>query len=339
MSNTALATAVSRGARPLAAVEWPTLLLAGVIYGGWIALTLLHAVLPLWLLVPLAAWTVAWQSSLQHEVIHGHPFRNRAWNRAIGSVPLILWLPFARYRSLHLLHHRDERLTDPLDDPESYYLTPDAWARLTPLARVLVRAQTTLLGRLVIGPFWGPARFLFSEARLVARRNRGVARVWAHHLLLVALLFGWVWGVCGMAPLTYVAVFVVPGTALLLVRSFAEHRADRDVARRTAIVEGSTVFGLLFLNNNLHAAHHSDPTVPWYALPAWYRRHRGALIAANGGLVYDGYLDVARRYLLSPHDTAAHPHGRAVGTLVKGAPAVTEEPQRVLVAAEATAAA
>ena len=34
-------------------------------------------------------------------------------------------------------------------------------------------------------------------------------------------------------------------------------------------------------------------------------------MAENGGLVYDGYLDVARRFLISAHDDPVHPFGRA----------------------------
>lgn len=42
-------------------------------------------------------------------------------------------------------------------------------------------------------------------------------------------------------------------------------------------------------------------------VPLLYRRHRNALVAINGGLVYNGYLDVARRFFLKPHDDPPHP--------------------------------
>ncbi len=84
-------------------------------------LTLFWAAIPIWLLVPLAAWLIAWQGSLQHEVMHGHPTRNRRINDAIGWPPLSLWLPYPIYRVSHLRHHRDEYLTDPIEDPESTY--------------------------------------------------------------------------------------------------------------------------------------------------------------------------------------------------------------------------
>ena len=63
----------------------------------------------------------------------------------------------------------------------------------------------------------------------------------------------------------------------------------------------------IFLFNNLHAAHHLRGGLPWYRIPTFYRLNRAALIEHNGGLVYNSYLEVARRYLLKPHDSPLHP--------------------------------
>ena len=46
------------------AVEWPTVGLAVVIFGGFLALTLAYAMLPTLAVVPAAAWLIAWHSSL-----------------------------------------------------------------------------------------------------------------------------------------------------------------------------------------------------------------------------------------------------------------------------------
>lgn len=303
--------AVPEGALP-DGLEWPTLGLLAGLYAAWFALVWWHDALPLWLWLPLAAVASAWWGSAQHEIIHGHPTRWRALNAALGTPPVWLWLPFERYRRSHLQHHRDERLTDPLDDPESRYWTPEGWAALGPVGRALVAAQGTLAGRLVIGPFWSVARFWRAEAR-AARRDRAVARVWAWHGLWVALLLGVALGIAGMPAWQYLLGFVWGGTTIALIRSFAEHRADAVPEQRTAVVENSRVLGPVFLFNNLHAVHHRWPSVPWYRLPALYRAHRAELVAANGGLVYDGYRDVFRRFLVRRHDQPVHPMGRAPG--------------------------
>ena len=117
----------------------------------------------------------------------------------------------------------------------------------------------------------------------------------------------WVTGVCGMPFWVYLAAFVYPGMSLAMLRSFAEHRASPEANERTAIVENATILGPLFLFNNLHVAHHMRGGLPWYRLPTFYRLNRAALIELNGGLVYNSYLEVARRYLLKPHDSPLHP--------------------------------
>jgi fatty acid desaturase len=288
-------------------IEWPTAALAFVIYGSWLAATWFYRDLPWWTLTAIGAWIIAWQLNLQHETIHGHPTRNRAMNEAIGCWPLSLWLPYPIYRSTHLAHHRDQNLTDPLDDPESYYWADHQWGALGPLGRALVAAQSTLLGRMILGPAWIISRFL----RFLARdfwRGKGKTRpIVARHLVECAAVLTWVIGVCGMPFWLYVACFVYPGVSLALIRSFAEHRAEQEVGKRTAIVENARILGPLFLFNNLHAAHHLRGRLPWYQVPKFYRLNRAALIESNGGLVYNGYFDVARRYLLSSHDSTIHP--------------------------------
>ena len=297
-------------ARGSGSVEWPTVLLAVTIYASWLALTWFHAALPLWLLTPAAAWIIAWHGSLQHEVLHGHPSRSRAINTALAYPPLWLWMPFEQYRRTHLAHHNDERLTDPLDDPESRYLTPEAWAALGPSCRAIITAQTTLLGRMVIGPVWAVGTYWTGDIRAIAAGDHGLARIWFWHLVRVAIVLGWVTGLCGMALWTYLLCFVYAGTALMLIRSFAEHRAAARIENRTIVVEQAPILGLLFLNNNLHAAHHRWPAVAWYRLPALYRAHRAEILLANGGLVYRGYREMFARYLLRPYAKPEHPLGR-----------------------------
>jgi fatty acid desaturase len=291
-------------------IEWPTLSLVVCIHGVLMALTWFHDTPPLWLWLPVAAWFSAWWSSAQHEIVHGHPTRSRAINTALATPPYWLWLPFERYRQTHLTHHDDERLTDPLDDPESRYVTPEAWAKLLPFHRTVIQAQGTLIGRLAMGPIYAPVQFLRDEARAIADGNRTLLRVWLWHALWTALLCGWVFAICRVPLWQYLAGVVYGGCALALIRSFAEHRAHAAALQRTAIVENSRIFGLLFLYNNLHAAHHRWPAVPWYRLPAHFERNRAQLVTDNGGLLYKGYGDVFRRFLWRRHDAPVHPLGR-----------------------------
>src|SRR5262249_17431071 len=149
--------------------------------------------------------------------------------------------------------------------------------------------------------------FLASEAKALAADRPGVRRAWALHLAGVAAIGAWLFGWLHLSLGQYLIGFVYPGAALSLLRSFAEHRADPEPARRIAIVERAPLLGLLFLNNNLHAVHHAFPGASWRRLPGLYAAHRGDLLGANGGLVYRGYADVFRRFLWRPHDVLVHP--------------------------------
>lgn len=304
---------------PVPAVEWPTLGVAAAIYLGFGLATWFHAAIPGWLLLPIGGYLVAWHSSLQHEVVHGHPTRLPWLNRLLVLPNLWLWLPYERYRDGHLQHHRDEQLTDPLNDPESYYLAAERWRALPAPLRGLYRLRNSLLGRMLLGPafaIWG-----FYRAELGQwLQGRIDLPVWLLQVAGVGLVLGWSLGVCGLTLGQYLLFFALPGIALSLVRSFLEHRAVPAVGERTAVVEAAWPWALLFLNNNLHAVHHARPGLPWYRIPAAYRAERARWLAGNGHYLYRGYAEVFARYLLRQKERPLHPGGLAVTPLDRGAP-------------------
>ncbi|MGN7161175.1 fatty acid desaturase [Sphingomonas sp. SAFR-052] len=279
-------------------IELPTVLLAVVIYGGWLALTAAHARLPWPILALLGGWFVAWHGSLQHETIHGHPTQWRRVNDLIGGVPLSLWLPYGAYRRTHMAHHRSPHPTHPAHDPESRYVTGGG------VIAAVARLRATLIGQLLVGPVAAIAMFLLDEARRLRRDPAGFAREWGPHLVGVALILGWLHLVA--LPIgSYLLCFVLPGQAGSLLRGFAEHRADAAGPSRATTVASRGPLALLFLNNNLHAAHHAVPAAPWYRLPAVERAR-----TQRPEPRYDGYRDVLRRFAIRAHDTIHHPAGR-----------------------------
>ncbi len=293
----------------LPAVEMPTLLLVFATYGAWLAITARYGHWPLWVVAPVTTLVLVLHSSVQHEILHGHPTRWKVVNGLLAIVPLSLWLPYRRYRDLHLTHHINDRLTDPHDDPETNYWDPEDWRRLGAIGRTLVRIQSVLAGRLLIGPLWRIPRFWRRELRWFVRNERRARAYLPEHLLWWLPVLAWVKLYCGMPIWIYVVAMVLPGNSILSIRSFAEHRARPAIAERTALVEHSWFLGPLFLFNSMHSLHHAEPLIPWYGYHARYREVRDRLIAANGGLVYRSYVDVFRRYLFRPHDVLVHPTG------------------------------
>lgn len=289
------------------AVEWPTLAVAAAIYIGYGALTLYYHSLPWWLVLPAGGFLLAWHGSLQHEVVHGHPTHWRWFNRALVFPSLWLWMPLEVYVETHLRHHYDESITDPLEDPESYYLSKQDWARAGPLRRALLRFHNTSIGRLLIGPIVAVWRLMVMETKAVLNGDFHHLKAWLLHGLGCVPVLIWVSVVCEIPLLAYLLLFIYPGISFTLLRSFAEHRARLDVGERAAIVESGPLMALLYLNNNLHYVHHQAPHVAWYQLPARWRAQRDAVLTANGGYHYSGYGEVIRRYAFTGREPVAWP--------------------------------
>lgn len=285
--------------------ELPTWLALLVCYGLYTVLTVYAAALPFGIEYIALAFVLAFHSSLQHETIHGHPTQFDGVNEALVFLPLGLAFPYRRYRDTHLAHHNDNCLTDPYDDPESWYLDPDNWNKMSRPMRTLLAVNNCLIGRMLIGPGLGFVRFVLADARLIANGRADVAGAWVLHLIGGAIVIWWITARGMWLPGYLLACYF--GLSLINLRSFLEHRAEMRVRGRSAVVEDGGLLSILFLNNNLHAVHHAHPTTPWFALPDLYRQHRERFLQMNGGYVLPSYWTVFRRYGIVAKESPAHP--------------------------------
>lgn len=287
-------------------MEWPTLALVAACYGAWAVLGLLA-----WPLYPVLALiglgiVLALQSSLMHEASHGHPTRDARLNEALVALPIGLVWPFRRFKSIHLRHHADERLTDPFDDPESYYQSLWKHEQMPAAMRTVLRLNNTMIGRMLLNPWLGSIGFIIADARAIIAGDAAVRRAWLVHgaglaVVLPVIVFGF-----GIPLWLYVLVPVWLGQAIISIRTYAEHQWSERPDGRTIIVEGSPL-SLLFLNNNLHLVHHKMPTVAWYRLPALFRARREEWLAMNDGYAYRGYLALLWAYAFKAKEPVVHP--------------------------------
>lgn len=287
-------------------VEWPTVGLIFICYGSWLA-----AGFYLWPLHPVFAIValgviLALQSSLMHEASHGHPTRNARLNEVLVALPVGLVWPFRRFKAIHLRHHADERLTDPFDDPESYYRALWKHEALPPAMKLLLGANNTMLGRLLINPWLGSIGFLIADVRLMAEGDRSVRKAWLLHAAGLAAVIPVVVLVFDMPLWLYVVGPVWIGQALISIRTYAEHQWSERPDGRTIIVERSPL-ALLFLNNNLHLVHHKLPNAAWYRLPGLFAERRAEWVARNDGYVYPNYLALFRAFALKAKEPVVHP--------------------------------
>lgn len=285
--------------------EWPTLAILVACYGLWGLAVFWAAAVWLPLCIGMAALAIALHSSLTHEVLHGHPFRNALLNEALVFACVGLIVPYRRFRDLHLAHHHDEVLTDPYDDPESNYMDPAVWERLPRWGRAVLRANNTLAGRLLLGPAIGIWCLLRDDVRAIRAGDPGVLQAWVLHAMGVVPVVVLV----ALSPMPFWAYLVAAyvGMSILKIRTFLEHQAHERASGRTVVIEDRGPLALIFLNNNLHVVHHMHPRAPWYRLPGLFAQNRDTYLRRNGGYYYRSYAEVFARHFLRAKDPVPHP--------------------------------
>ncbi|WP_312798512.1 fatty acid desaturase, partial [Tianweitania sp.] len=287
-------------------IEWPTLALIIACYGVWLAAGML-----LWPSYPVAALlvlalAVAMQSSLMHEASHGHPTRKAILNEILVGLPIGLIYPYRRFKTLHLQHHADENLTDPFDDPESYYRALWQHRNLPRALQVLLAVNNMMVGRFILGPVLANVAFIATDLRLIATGDKAVQKAWRHHLIGLAIVLPLVQFGFALPLWLYVLVPVWLGQSFIAIRTFAEHQWSERPDGRTVIIERSPL-SLLFLNNNLHLVHHKNPTAAWYKLPSLYKARREEWQRMNNGYVFPNYFALLKAYAFTAKEPVIHP--------------------------------
>ncbi|PSL19666.1 fatty acid desaturase [Shimia abyssi] len=287
-------------------VEWPTLALIGLCYAAFICGTVWLAAWWLPVGIAVTALALALHSSLSHEVLHGHPFRNRLVNEALVSPAIGLFIPYIRFRDTHLAHHLDSNLTDPYDDPESNYQDPAIWGGLPVWRRKVLTFNNTLAGRLLIGPLVAQEAFMRCDWTSIRNGDQAVLKGWLWHIPALAIGVWWVLTVAAMPVWAYL-LSAYGALSVLKIRTFLEHQAHERARGRTVIIEDRGPLSWIFLNNNLHVVHHMHARVPWYQLPRLFRDNRERYLTRNDGYYYRSYGEVFRRYLWQRKDPVPHP--------------------------------
>ncbi|HTJ92481.1 MAG TPA: fatty acid desaturase [Pararobbsia sp.] len=299
----------------IARAEWPTWIVIVAVYGSWLGtLFLLHTgQIGLVTAAPLLIVSTAWYMSLQHELLHGHPTRIEWINRLLGYAPLAIWYPYTLYRDTHIAHHDDERLTMPAVDPESNYVLPQAWEKMSRLKRTLWQARKTFVGRLIIGPPMMVSSLARHTVQDWLHGDFRYLRMWCVHAVLVSGLLIAMHHWSGVSVWYYLVVIAWPAQSIAMIRSFYEHRAVSTAKARIAINEAGPLMRLLFLNNNYHLVHHDLPSLPWYLLPRVYRMREAEYIdKCDGFHIRGGYTELFRRYAFRAPDAPMHPFADGV---------------------------
>ena len=288
-------------------IEWPTLILTLCVYVAYAfgAIVVLPVSLVLGLLIMVTAGVL--HSSLTHEVLHGHPFNSACVNALLVFPALIIFVPYLRFKDTHLDHHRDERLTDPYDDPETNFMDPQVWDQLPKWCQSLHLFNNTLLGRMFLGPVLSQLAFMRADLRLILAGDRRVALGWLLHVPSLIVAYVMVVMVADV-PIWLWVLAAYLSMAILKIRTYLEHRVHDHPRGRSVVVEDRGLLSFLFLNNNFHSVHHAHPGVPWYALPRLFASKRDRFLAMNDGYHFGCYGEVIRKFAMNRKDPVAHPN-------------------------------
>jgi fatty acid desaturase len=282
--------------------EWRTLLVVVAVYGLTVLTVLRYEVLTPWLAIPMLAVLGAWHLSMQHEVLHGHPFKNQFLNDAIGGIPVTLWIPYLAFKKDHHEHHLSD-LTNPALDNESYYVSQEQWDKAGKIRRAAWTANRTILFRMFVWTIVSTITYVLLVLKRAVRNEKSDRLAVVLHVVGVAFVVYLV--SLSTMPLWQFALGTVYGGRILnAIRPFPEHKYQSGVETRTAMIMAGRFMSLLMLNNNLHVAHHDEPGVPWYRYDNLMQRVNAVQRARDAGVLYEGgYAEIFRRFSFTPVDS------------------------------------
>ena len=282
--------------------EWRTLLVVVAVYGLAVLTVVRYEVLSPWLAIPMLAVLGAWHLSMQHEVLHGHPFKNQFLNDAIGGIPVTLWIPYLAFKKDHHEHHLSD-LTNPALDNESYYVSQEQWDKAGRIRRAAWTANRTILFRIFVWTIVSTMTYVLSVLKRAARNEKSDRLAVVLHVVGVVFVVYLV-SLSNMPLWQFALGTVYGGRILNAIRPFPEHKYQSGVETRTAMIMAGPFMSLLMLNNNLHVAHHDEPGVPWYGYHKLMNRVNAVERARDAGLLYEGgYAEVFRKFSFKPVDS------------------------------------
>lgn len=236
----------------------------------------------------LAVWAVQAVNMLgmvamTHEAVHSHYVGSRRANRVIGTIAgLVLLTNFEIYKSRHIGHHADTCGPDDTEG-EPYKFT----ARWQILAAFATGGIAYILSLPMLG-FWvsfgGRPSWATSAG---ARRRIRINQLWwlATVAALIAIAtvdlrsVAFVW-------LIPVALFLSGPFVFVLMPEHYDAPGPGIVTSNTRTCVSNPLMRFIFLNTNLHTAHHDKPIVPWTGLPA---HHENLEPRIDNEWVFSGY--------------------------------------------------
>jgi fatty acid desaturase len=219
--------------------------------------------------------------ALHHEAVHRN-FHPVPWVNEAGGWLFAAWFPtsFAVQRISHLGHHRRNRTDQELYD----YVLPgqSRWLKTYWIYCLLTGGYWMIIpvaGLVYLLCPWGfrsrafregPARFWGFEPFVSDIARAPIRSIWPQYVMTLAVQAG-LWIALDLHWAGWLACYWAFGINWSSVQYTDHAWSRRDVIEGAWNLRRKRVTEALFLNYNLHLAHHREPQVPWHGLPSRVR--------------------------------------------------------------------
>ncbi|MBM7619738.1 omega-6 fatty acid desaturase (delta-12 desaturase) [Bacillus tianshenii] len=213
-----------------------------------------------------------------HDCTHHSFFKDRKWNRIVGTITGVLTLfPYEQWGHDHAVHHATSGNLDKRGVGDIWTLTVEEYNASPLKTKIAYRLYRSPFVMFVLGPIWVFAirnRFNRKNARKKERNN-----LYLTNVLIAAVIALLCWAIGWQSFLiVHGTIFMVAGSIgiwLFYVQHTFEDsyfEPDQEWEYVLAAVEGSSFYKLpkllQFLTGNIgfHHVHHLSPRVPNYML-------------------------------------------------------------------------
>ena len=222
--------------------------------------------------------------SLIHEAEHGIINSNEAVNDSMGRWLSILFIaPYTFFKHCHLKHHKKNRTDEEMWD--LYYEHKDKLKRYGTLYGMMIGIGYFSMWLAVVLYAFAPGliytRF-FNSNKEIAGFLKGGDRIdkvaksrWESILVIVfqvALFF-----ILDLKWAPWLTLFAMHGF-LWSSQNYVNHAfSPRDIINGAHNLKIPKWLKFIYLNFNLHLAHHQNPKIPWIHLPSFIKQGKGRI--------------------------------------------------------------
>ncbi|MBZ0161842.1 MAG: fatty acid desaturase [Notoacmeibacter sp.] len=278
-------TEMGIGRRHIPEFAWPTVVLALVLLGCFVAASFMAGTgrVPLWAGMVVNTVVIYAMYTVVHEAVHGNVSSRRTdlrWtDRLLGVLCCFpLWLFFDHHRKSHMAHHAR---TNEEEDPDIY-------ARGGFLGWVFVRAPLSLMN------YFNPIQLYRESVRFgLTREEMRVAFLtfginWATVAALVWAGYAYEFLMLWFIP--WIIGQIVMLTLFTWVPHHDHHETGRYRNTRISLWPGAN---FLLLGQNYHLIHHMMPAIPYYRYKPTFEDLRPIL--ESKGVKMDGFIPTVDR--------------------------------------------